>query len=105
MRWYAHLYTGKYAEAHRASILRGIREGRRMPSVYVITHALHSDGLLDIYRHHELKKPLIASADPLILGIAMGRSEAFEVARCIIDDLYREKGGFDIDAFCDPGNS
>lgn len=104
MRWYPHLYAGSYAALHRASILKGLREGRAMPSVYVITRSLSGDGLLDIYKNSELQKAAVRGRDPMVIGIALSRSEAFELARCIVHDLYREKGGFDIDAFCDPDN-
>ena len=36
-----------------------------------------------------------------MVGLAMSRTEAEEVVRQIVDDLYRWKGDFDIDAFCD----
>ena len=41
----------------------------------------------------------------MILGLALTRDEAFEVARNIIDDLYRKNGDFDIDAFCNSSHS
>lgn len=105
MRWYAKLYAGTYAAKHRTAILNGIREGKSMPSVYVITRALHSDGLLDIYRQSAFRKRHILEQDPLVIGIALSRREAFEVVAQIVTDLYRKGDSFDIDAFCGTAHS
>lgn len=105
MRWYAHIYAGKYASAYRPSILNGLRNRRHMPSVFVVTRALGPDALLDIYPSSIFRKKFIQDQDPLVLGIAMSKSEAFQVASCIIRDMYSQNGDFDIDAFCDSGNS
>lgn len=105
MRWYPRLYTGEMAAQRRYSIIRGLRSRKFMPTVYVITRAVNSDGLLDIYRSTDFQNDTVREADPMILGIAMTRTEAFEVARNIIDDLYRKNGDFDIDAFCNTNNS
>lgn len=100
MRWYEHLYVGTYAKKYRDAILHGICEKKSMPSVYVIARAMHSDGLLDIYKQSAFRKKTIMEQNPMIVGIAMSRTEAFEVAMQIVTDLYREGGSFDIDAFC-----
>ena len=76
-----------------------------MPSVFVITLALGPDSLLDIYPESTFRKSFIQDQDPLVLGIAMSKSEAFQVASCIIGDMYAKNGDFDIDAFCDPDHS
>lgn len=100
MRWYARLYVGDGAAERRNAILQGIRGQKIMPAVYVITRAIDSDGMLDIYRQSAFRQERIQRRDPLILGVALGRREAFEVAARIVTDVYREGGGFDIDAFC-----
>ena len=105
MRWYPKLYTGPLAAEHRYAIIRGIRARKLQPSVYVITRAVFSDGILDIYRSAEFRKERVRAADPMILGIALTRDEAFEVAKNIIEDLYHRNGDFDIDAFCNTYDS
>ncbi|MBQ7536136.1 MAG: hypothetical protein IJT43_11045 [Stomatobaculum sp.] len=105
MRWFPRLYTGPMAASSRYSIIQGLRAGKSMPSLYVITRAVDSDGILDIYRSAEFQKRKVREADPMILGLALTRDEAFEVARNIIDDLYRKNGDFDIDAFCNSSHT
>ena len=100
MRWYPKLYTGSMASKNRYAIIQGLRSGKFMPSVYVITRAVNSDGLLDIYRCADFQKEHVRKENPMILGLALTRNEAFLTARNIIDDLYRTNGDFDIDAFC-----
>ena len=46
MRWYPRLYTGPMAASARYRIIQGLRAGKFMPSVYVITRAVDSDGIL-----------------------------------------------------------
>ena len=105
MRWYPRLYTGPMAASARYRIIQGLRAGKFMPSVYVITRAVDSDGILDIYRSTDYRSGRVQEADPMILGLALTRDGALEVARNIIDDLYRKNGDFDIDAFCNSSHS
>lgn len=49
MFWYRHLYVGKKAKRHRASIIRSIREKKYRPGVYVITPPSNGNNILDIY--------------------------------------------------------
>ena len=48
MIWWKHLYMGDKAAAGRPAILEGIRRGRRMPGVYVITLPESGNHILDI---------------------------------------------------------
>ena len=104
MRWNRTIYTGSFARKRKRPIVRAIRQKKPQLGVYVICRALDSDGLLDISHNVVFLMPAYQKKDPLILGIAVGRKEAFEVAREIVDALYKKNGDFDIDAFCDPRN-
>lgn len=100
MRWWSHLYMGKKASDNRAKVLNGIREGRFMPDTYVITLPKSGNHILDIC-------PVLLSAkeekkqheDIMILGVASGYSEAKEVVRDMVDDMYRQTGAFDWDQY------
>ena len=105
MRFISRLYWGSTAGADKDNILRMLGRRSFCPGIYVITEAVDSDGLLDILPAGQMTKKRVLETDPLIFGIAAGRDEAFELARCIIDDVYRRKGDFDLNAFCDAGNS
>lgn len=101
MRCLKPLYAGESAAARKTEILRALRRGKPVLGVYVITRALDSDGILDIYHSVVFLSDSCRKKDPLVLGIACGKREAMEVARRIVDDLYHRNGDFDIDSFCD----
>ena len=99
MNWYNHLYVGEKAERRRKSIIRGIREGRLQPDVYVITPPQNGNNILDIYPSAMLLLPPYRDEDLLVLGIAVTYWEALEVVRQMVDDMYRETGGFGLSVF------
>lgn len=94
VRFSERLYVGKKAEQKRDRILQGLREGALQPQVYVLIPAKNGNNLLDIYPCAMLKLPGFPDADPLVVGVAVTYWEALEVARQIVDELYRETGGF-----------
>ena len=99
MFWYRHLYVGKKAKRHRASIIRSIREKRYRPGVYVITPPSNGNNILDIYPGYMLLLGQFRETEFSILGIALGYQEALGLAGTIVHDMYRLTGGFCLDEF------
>lgn len=99
MRWYNHLYVGDRARKRRFHIIQGLREGKLQPEVYVITPPKNGNNILDIYPSAMLLLPPYRDEDMMILGIAVTYWEALEVVRDMIDEMYRETGGFDLSEF------
>lgn len=99
MRWYKPLYLGEKAKEKRFSLLQGLRRGRPLPRVYVITLAAGGNNLLDIYPQPELLLPYYRKREFLILGVALGYFEALEVARQIVDDVYQATGTLDVKTY------
>lgn len=100
MRWYKHLYVGERAKKRRFSIIQGLRLHRVLPGVHVITPAANPQNLLDIYPAAVLlNKKMKNREDLLVLGIGADYDDALETVRRIVDDMYRETGGFSIDEF------
>ncbi len=90
MRLDDHVIFGEKAEKNRAHILEGLREGRMLPDVYLITPPLSGSSLLEIYPSIELLFPPYDSEDRLIVGIAETYWEALEIVREMIDTRYRQ---------------
>lgn len=99
MRWYNHLYVGEKAKHRRFPIIQGIREGKLQPEVYVITPPQNGNNILDIYPSAMLLLPPYRDEDFLVLGIAVTYWEALEVVRQMVDDMYRQTGGFKLSVF------
>lgn len=94
MQWYDHLYVGEKAKKHRFRILQGLREGRFLPDVYVITPPQNGKNLLEIYPSAMLLLPPYRDQEFFVIGVAVTYWEALELVRQIVDDLYQKTGGF-----------
>ena len=46
-----------------------------------------------------MSKKIYKERELLVIGLAGGREEAFEVVRTIVDEVYHATGGFDIPRF------
>lgn len=94
MNWYDHLYVGEKAKKRRFSIIQGLRQGKWQPEVYVILPPEGEHHVFEILPSVMLQSPRYRDEDLLIVGIAVTYWEALEVARQIVDDLYRKTGDF-----------
>lgn len=95
MCWYDHLYVGEKAKKRQDQILRGIREKRLQPEVYVITPPQNGNNLLEIYPSAMLLLPPYRDEDKKILGIAVTYWEALELVRRMVDDMVHVAGGLE----------
>ncbi len=85
MRMDDNVIFGEKAEKKRAYILEGLREGRVLPEVYLITPPMSGSNLLEIYPAIEFLFPPYDREDRLIKGIAVTYWEALEVVREMIE--------------------
>lgn len=92
---YKHLYVGDKASKRRFAILQGIRQKKIQPEVYVIIPPQNGNNVLDIYPSAMLLLPPYQDQEYMVIGIAVTYWEALDVARRIVDDMYRKTGGFD----------
>lgn len=99
MRWFNHLYVGDKAKKKRYQIIQGIRSGRLQTGAYVITPASNGNNILDIYPSVVLRHPFYQKQDLLVLGIAADYWDALLTVRTIVDEMYQETGGFDLQEF------
>ena len=97
MIWYKYLYLGETAKKHRFSILQKLRLGKVQPGVHVITPASGGHNLLDILPAYVLRQNYYREqADLLIVGVGASYQDAVETVGRIVDETYRETGGFDV---------
>lgn len=100
MRWYKHLYVGEKAKKRRFSMIQNIRRNKFQPGVHILLPASNEKNILDIYSATDLRiQRDMEDKNLLILGIAADYYEALEVARDIIDDMYKKTGGFSLQEF------
>ena len=101
MHLWDHLYMGQNADRARARILKGLRQGSLLPDTYVITLPENGKHIFDICPVSLLTRRERKGENLLILGIARGYYEAAEITGQMVDDMYRQTGGFDWKAYMD----
>ena len=94
MQWAKHLYLSDKTAANKEKIKNKAEKGVGMVSVYFIALASNPDNLFDIFHAAYLKQNALYRRNPFIVGIASGYEEAIELVQRIVEDIYRETGGF-----------
>lgn len=95
MKWHKKLYSGASIEQIQWAKFQ-IIYGKKSKGYYCIALSSHKDNLLDIYESQFLRTTNLNTDDLYIIGIASDKSEAFEVVRNIIEDVYVHTQGFNI---------
>ncbi len=94
-------YVQGFKERKKEKIVKKIRHKRKVDNVYVVTLPLITDGIMDIYEYKHLFQKFYkkASDEIYILGIAKTKSDANEVVRDIVQDMYDSDIDFDVKKF------
>ena len=96
MRWAKELYLSEKTAGKKDKIIRKAERGIGMVSIYFISLASNEQNLFDIFHAAHLKQPGFYSQDPFVVGIASGYEEALEITQRMVEDIYRETGGFGV---------
>lgn len=94
MQWAEHLYLSEKTAAKKDRIIKKANRGIGMVSIYLIALASNPENLFDIFHAAHLKQPAFYRKNPYIVGIAAGYDEALELVQQMVEDIYRETGGF-----------
>ena len=94
MKWYKDLYVGESIR-HKTKIIKWkIKHNAGQINIFVITIASNPQNLMDIIPAHELMQKAYPKKELFVIGLAKGKTEAYKVVTQIIDEVYRETGGF-----------
>lgn len=100
MRWYQNLYIGELAASQIEEIQRKAKLKQWMFGTYYITLSNHPQALFDIFHNGMLSQKLFLQQQCMdIVGVAKGKTEALEIVQEIVWDIYRQTGGFDVQAY------
>ena len=94
MRWYRQLYVGENASARKKKIISSIKHHKAQLGAYVITLPFNDRNSLEVYPAYVLLQPYSRKQDLFVVGIGLGREEAFLVVQEILMDCYRRTGQF-----------
>ena len=98
MKWHKKLYCGASID-HEKWTKYQISFGKKSKGYYCITLSDNKENLMDIYESQFLRTTRLCIDDLYIIGIAGSKSEAYEVVRNIIEDVYIHTHGFDLKTF------
>lgn len=98
MKWHKTLYCGTSIEQVQWARFQ-ITYGKKSKNYYCIALSDQNENLLDIYESRFLRTTHLNTDDIYIVGIAKEKTEAYEVVRQIIEDVYIHTGGFNIREF------
>ncbi len=96
MIWYEDLYVGESIIHKTNKIKWKIRHNAGTIDIYVISLASNEENLLDIIPSWELLQRGYPKQKIFVVGLAKGYEEALDVASSIVEEVYRQTGGFDV---------
>lgn len=95
IKWYADLYVGGQIKGKEKERIRQISTSGRPRHYYVIAYPANENHLLDIMpvqtaQYYE---------NLHVIGLAKNKREALHVAGVILDEVYRQTGGFAVQEY------
>lgn len=105
MIWCKKFYCGDGIESDCARIVRLIKHKKPVEDIFVIALPVYGNNLLDIFEASELLKPFHNTKNLEIVGIASGKDSAMLLCGRIVDEVYKETGGFDVAAYIRQGQA
>ncbi len=99
MVWYKNLYVGRLIGARKDRIIDEIDRGKYPAGVYLITVPESESSQLEILAVNELRHTWIREHCLMIVGIAMGKTEAQSMVEALVFDVYSDRHDADIRAW------
>jgi len=99
MVWYKRLYTGSLIRRSAEDVRKKIDRGEYPPGVFIVTLPSGKAGTLELMPAEELNKDLVRSRIPMIVGLALGKSEAEYLVMKIVQDTWDAQKDADVRHF------
>ena len=99
MVWYRNLYCGRVAVARKDRLIEAIDRGDYPSGAYVILLPESENCQLEIMSARELRHSWIRSHCRMIVGLALGKTEAESMVETIAGDVWSARGDADIRAW------
>ncbi len=99
MVWYSNLYVGRVIASRKDKVINAIDHGRYSPDVYVVIVPESESSQLEIMSSSEFRHDYIRKHCLMIVGLAMGKTEAQSIVTRIVGDVYSDRGDANIRAW------
>ena len=97
--WANDLRCSEKTEKAGRRMKRRVQTGRILLHLYCIAIPQNTQNVLDIIPAREFKRPPYRTMEVKVIGIAKGETEAKELVRQMIEELYQKTGGFDAESY------
>ena len=99
MIWLENIYVGDSIAKKRDKIIKKIKKGKITMKKYVLALSRNDSDLLDVFQANVLKQKYYQEQNIIVVGLASGEEEAFELVKKIIDDCLEATGGYNLKQF------
>ncbi len=99
MVWYRDLYVGRMISARKDSVIDAIDRGEYPSGVYVVLVPENENSQLEIMSARELRYSYVRKNCQMIVGLALGRTEAESMVEELAGDVFSGTGDADIRAW------
>ena len=99
LKWYRHLYTGENAKKNLGEIIGKLNDSIPVRNIYLITYATSPHNQLDIISSFYLFQKTVERRIPEVVGIACGKTEAFELIEKIAREAVDATGKADLKTY------
>ncbi len=89
---------GEKVSVKRFELTWKLKHNRPLRGLYVVVlPEVALENLMEIYAYDELRRK--KQYERIVIAAASSKSEAIEVVRSLIEEMYQETGGFDVKSF------
>ncbi len=99
MRFLGSLYLGEKARETAEQVMDDVRSGRYVKDLYVLIEPLSDANQIEVLQAYYLRQRYYQEKDPMILGVAKGKSEALDLVLQMTQEALDRFGRPDLRAY------
>ena len=99
MRFLKTLYIGESARNTAEQMVEDVRSGRYVKDVYVLIEPLGEGEQIQVLQSYYLRQRYYQERDPMVLGVAKGKSEAIQLVVQMTQEAQDHFGRPDLRAY------
>ena len=99
MKFLKDLYIGEKARENAEQNVDDVRSGRYVKDLYALITSVSGVNQVEMLPSFYLRQQYYQEAEPVILGVAIGRGEAMELARQLTEEAVARFGTPDLRAY------
>ncbi|MFW6015456.1 MAG: hypothetical protein ACOCRK_03400 [bacterium] len=105
MIWYKELYFNNIEDKKKNKYINKLNKGKNIKELFCLCITDKKNFQMEILSTRELKRQNKLSNNILIIGLAKGKMESFELTKSIVNDVYNKTNKIDIKNYFVNGDS